>query len=114
MLRLKILSTSIRIFMQGRQWKKRDRLRDFSSSLKNVGFFTNLWEIDEKKGLTLFLAVISTLTFEKIASFGIKFFLRTQRAEAVFDKIISTINKTYPGLISMIHGFQKCIACIIS
>ena len=31
-------------------------------------------------------------------------------AEAVFDKISDTRNKTYLGLISMPQGFQKCIA----
>ena len=34
----------------------------------------------------------------------------TQQAEAVFDKISGTINITYPGLISMLQGFLKCIA----
>ena len=32
-----------------------------------------------------------------------------QQAEAFFDKILDTINETYPGLISMLQGFQKCI-----
>ena len=34
----------------------------------------------------------------------------SQYAEAVFNKTLGTINKTYPGLISMLQGFQKCIA----
>ena len=34
----------------------------------------------------------------------------SQKADAVFDKILGTINKTYPGLISILQGFQKCIA----
>ena len=33
-----------------------------------------------------------------------------QYPEAFFDKILDTINKIYPGLISMLQGFQKGIA----
>ena len=33
-----------------------------------------------------------------------------QWAEAAFNKISGSKNKTYPGLISMLLGFQKCIA----
>ena len=35
---------------------------------------------------------------------------KIQWAESAFDKILGTINKTYTGLISMLQGFQKCIA----
>ena len=35
---------------------------------------------------------------------------KTQQAEAVFNKISGPRNKNYPGLISMLQGFQKCIA----
>ena len=34
----------------------------------------------------------------------------TQYAEAVFNKMSGSRNKTYPGLISMHLGFKKCIA----
>ena len=34
----------------------------------------------------------------------------TQRAEAILNKISNSINKTYTGLISVLQGFQKCIA----
>ena len=34
----------------------------------------------------------------------------SQWAEADFNKILGTIYKTYPGLISILQGFQKCIA----
>ena len=33
-----------------------------------------------------------------------------QQAEAVFNEILGPRNKNYPGLISMLQGFQKCIA----
>ena len=33
-----------------------------------------------------------------------------QQAETVFNKILGPSNKKYPGLISMLQGFQKCIA----
>ena len=33
-----------------------------------------------------------------------------QRAEAKLNKISNNINKTYTGLISVLQGFQKCIA----
>ena len=33
-----------------------------------------------------------------------------QQAEAVFNKVSGSRNKKYPGLISMLQGFQKCIA----
>ena len=33
-----------------------------------------------------------------------------QRAEAILNKISNNINKTYIGLISVLQGFQKCIA----
>ena len=35
---------------------------------------------------------------------------KAQLADVVFYKILGTINKTYPGIISMLQGFQKCIA----
>ena len=35
---------------------------------------------------------------------------RSQRAEAKLNKISNNINKTYTGLISVLQGFQKCIA----
>ena len=35
---------------------------------------------------------------------------KTQQTEAVFNKILGTKNKTYPGLFSMLQGLQKCIA----
>ena len=34
----------------------------------------------------------------------------SQQAEAVFDKISGPRNKNYPGFISMLQRFQKCIA----
>ena len=34
----------------------------------------------------------------------------TQRAEAILNKISNNINKTHTGLISVLKGFQKCIA----
>ena len=34
----------------------------------------------------------------------------TQRAEAILNKISNIINKTHTGLISVLQGFQKCIA----
>ena len=34
----------------------------------------------------------------------------SQQAEAIFDKILGPRNKNYPRLISMLKGFQKCIA----
>ena len=34
----------------------------------------------------------------------------TQKAEAILNKISNNINKTYIGLISVLQGFQKCIA----
>ena len=33
-----------------------------------------------------------------------------QRAEAILNKISNIINKIYIGLISLLQGFQKCIA----
>ena len=46
-----------------------------------------------------------------IVEFSIKFLGNfTQQAEAVFNKIADPRNKNYPGLISMLQGFQKCIA----
>jgi len=33
-----------------------------------------------------------------------------QRAEEILNKISNNINKTYAGLISVLQGFQKCIA----
>ena len=33
-----------------------------------------------------------------------------QQAEAIFNKISGPRNENYPGLISMLQGFQKCIA----
>ena len=35
---------------------------------------------------------------------------KAQQAEAVFNKISGPRNKNYPDLISMLQGFQKCIA----
>ena len=35
---------------------------------------------------------------------------QTQRAKAILNKISNIINKTYTGLISVLQGFQKCIA----
>ena len=35
---------------------------------------------------------------------------RSQRAEAILNKISNIINKTHTGLISVLQGFQKCIA----
>ena len=35
---------------------------------------------------------------------------RTQRAEAILNKISDKINKTHTGLISVVQGFQKGIA----
>ena len=35
---------------------------------------------------------------------------RTQQVEAVFNKISGPSNKNYPGLLSMLQGFHKCIA----
>ena len=35
---------------------------------------------------------------------------KTQRAEAILNKISYNINKTHTGLISVIQGFQKYIA----
>ncbi len=40
---------------------------------------------------------------------GAKIF-HTERAEAILDTISNNINKTYIGLISVLQGFQKCIA----
>ena len=37
-------------------------------------------------------------------------FCRAQWAEADFNKILGTIYKIYPGLITMLQGVQKCIA----
>ena len=34
----------------------------------------------------------------------------TQRAEAILNKISNNINEIYTGLISVLQGFQKCIA----
>ena len=34
----------------------------------------------------------------------------TQRAEEILNKISNNINKTSTGLISVLQGFQKCIA----
>ena len=34
----------------------------------------------------------------------------SQRAEAILNKIPNNISKTYTGLISVLQGFQKCIA----
>ena len=36
--------------------------------------------------------------------------LTAQQAEAVFNEISGPRNKNYPGLISMLQGFQNCIA----
>ena len=36
--------------------------------------------------------------------------IKTQQAEAVFNQISGQRNKNYPGLISLLQGFQKCIA----
>ena len=36
--------------------------------------------------------------------------INKQLAEAAFDKISGSRNKTYPGLISMLQRIQKCIA----
>ena len=33
-----------------------------------------------------------------------------QRAEAILNKISNIINKTYTLLVSVLQGFQKCIA----
>ena len=33
-----------------------------------------------------------------------------QRAETILNKISNIINKTYTGLMSVLQGFQKCIA----
>ena len=38
----------------------------------------------------------------------------SKQAEAVFNRISGTSNKTYPRLISMLQGFQKCIAWNLS
>ena len=34
----------------------------------------------------------------------------TQRAEAILNNFSNNINKTHTGLISVLQGFQKCIA----
>ena len=34
----------------------------------------------------------------------------TQRAEEILNNIWNNINKTFTRLISVLHGFQKCIA----
>ena len=34
----------------------------------------------------------------------------SQRAEAILNEFSNNINKTYTGLISVLQGFQKCIA----
>ena len=39
-----------------------------------------------------------------------KIFYRSQRAEEILNKISNNINKIYTGLISVLQGFQKCIA----
>ena len=36
--------------------------------------------------------------------------LPSQRAEAILNKSSNNINKTYTVLISVLQGFQKCIA----
>ena len=35
---------------------------------------------------------------------------KSQRAEAILNKISNIINKIHTGLISVLQGFQKCIA----
>ena len=46
------------------------------------------------------------LTKSQISHFA----LTAQQTEAVFNKISGPKNKNYPELISMLQGFQKCIA----
>ena len=43
-------------------------------------------------------------------SFGLWALRHTQRAEAILNKFSNNINKTHTGLISVLQGFQKCIA----
>ena len=45
-----------------------------------------------------------------LMAFAISYKILSQQAEAIFNKILDSRNKTYPGLISMLQGFQKCIA----
>ena len=44
------------------------------------------------------------------AFFFLNQFPLSQRAEEILNKISDNINKTYTGLISVLQGFQKCIA----
>ena len=53
------------------------------------------------KNLSAGMSYIATVSRGKIPA---------QWAEVFLNKILGTRNKTYLGLISMLRGFQKCIA----
>ena len=68
---------------------------------------------DAVQALDVVMRHLPSMTYTPV---GRSFFSRlvnhitVQRAEAVFNKISGTRNKTYLRLISMLYGFQKCIA----
>ena len=86
-------------------------METFEQKYKNLGQsifqrmkFTKLWfylfEIKYQRGNQRF----------KILFIGRGLCYPTQRAEEILNKISNNINKTYTGLISVLQGFQKCIA----
>ena len=54
--------------------------------------------------------VLELIKNQNLASFFNLNTTRAQRAEEILNKISNNINKTYTGLISVLQGFQKCIA----
>ena len=72
-----------------------------------------IYQPPKKAGAALFITrkpAAATSTSSIKTAGKVSFRQYPQWAEVDFNKISGPRNKNYPGLISMLQGFQKCIA----